>query len=72
VGGELSEYVIILVEVKDTMDVDERDPSVADAVVVFTMDRVIVEEVDLETLALVEYDTLGLGLNEVNGLTEEV
>jgi hypothetical protein len=33
---------------------------------------VIVEEVDLETLELVEYDTLGLGLNEFNGLTEEV
>ena len=57
---------------KDTNGLVERDPSVADAVVVFTMDRVIVEEVDLETLELMEYDTLGLGLNEVNGLTEEV
>lgn len=53
-GGEVSEYVIILVCVKDTMGVDERDPSVADAVIVFTIDRVIVEEVDLETLALGE------------------
>ena len=36
------------------MDVDERDPSVADAVIVFTIDIVIVEEDDLETHALVE------------------
>ena len=36
------------------MGVDERDPSVADAVIVFTLERVILEEVDLETLTLGE------------------
>ena len=48
------------------MGVDERDPSVADAVIDSTMDKVIVEEVDLETL------TLELGLNEFNGLAEKL
>lgn len=54
VGGEVSEYVIILVDVNDTIGLDERDPYVADAVIVFTIDRVTVEEVDLETLTLGE------------------
>jgi hypothetical protein len=40
--------------VKDSIGVDERDPSVPDAVIVFTIDRVIVEDVDLETLTLGE------------------
>ena len=53
-GGEVSEYVIILVDVNDTIGLDERDPYVADAVIVFTIDRVTVEEVDLETLTLGE------------------
>ena len=65
-GGEVSEYVIILVCVKDTTGVDERDPSVADAVIVSIMDKVIIEEVDLEKL------TLELGLNEFIGLAEKL
>ena len=45
-GGEVSEYVIILVDVNDTIGLDERDPYVADAVIVFTIDNVISFETD--------------------------
>lgn len=53
-GGEVSEYVIILVEVKDTMGLDESDPKLTEGLKVSTMDSVTVEEVDLETLTLGE------------------
>ena len=53
-GGELSEYVIILVCVNDTIGVDEREPRVTEGLKVSTMDSVTVEEVDLETLTLGE------------------